>query len=106
MSAACERFRMPTMRELVADLEARQQKVRQMGGPERIQKQHERGKLTARERVALLFDDGVHFEVGAHGTQMGLAAGPDGADKPAADGVVTAFGKVDGRMVCCAAYDF
>ena len=94
------------MRELVADLEARRAKVREMGGPEKIQKQHDRGKMTARERVAALFDDGVFFEVGAHGTQMGLAAGPGGKDKPPADAVVTAFGKVDGRMVCCAAYDF
>jgi acetyl-CoA carboxylase carboxyltransferase component len=41
-----------------------------------------------------------------HGTQMGLAAGPDGSDKPPADAVVTGFGKVDGRLVCAAAYDF
>lgn len=94
------------MRELVADLEARRAKVQEMGGPERVQRQHDRGKLTARERLARFFDDGVYFEVGAHGTQMGLAAGPSGDDKPAADAVVTAFGKVDGRMVCCAAYDF
>lgn len=94
------------MRELVADLEARRAKIREMGGAERIKRQHDRGKLTARERLTQLFDDGVYFEVGAHGTQMGLAAGPDGSDKPAGDAVVTAFGKVDGRMVCCAAYDF
>jgi acetyl-CoA carboxylase carboxyltransferase component len=97
---------MPNMRELVADLEARRAKVREMGGAERVEKQHARGKMTARERVAAFFDDGVFFEIGMHGTQMGLAAGPDGSDKPAADGVVTTFGKVDGRMVCCAAYDF
>ena len=97
---------MPTMRELVADLEARRAKVREMGGAERVQKQHERGKLTARERLARLFDDGVYFELGAHGTQMGLAAGPTFDDKPPADAVVTGFGKVDGRMVCSAAYDF
>ena len=97
---------MPNMRELVADLEARRAKVREMGGAERVEKQHVRGKMTARERVAAFFDDGVFFEIGMHGTQMGLAAGPDGNDKPAADGVVTTFGKVDGRMVCCAAYDF
>ncbi len=96
---------MPNMRELVADLEARRAKIREMGGAEKVQKQHERGKLTARERLDRLFDDGVYFEVGAHGTQMGLAAG-DGKDKPPADAVVTGFGKVDGRMVCCAAYDF
>lgn len=97
---------MANMRELVADLEARREKARQMGGPEKIEKQHSRGKMTARERVAAFFDDGVFFEIGMHGTQMGLAAGPDGTDKPAADGVITTFGKVDGRMVCCAAYDF
>jgi acetyl-CoA carboxylase carboxyltransferase component len=94
------------MRELVKELEARREKVRAMGGADKVQKQHERGKLTARERLAQLFDDGVWFEIGAHGTQMGMAAGPDGSDKPAADAVVTTFGKVDGRMVCCAAYDF
>lgn len=97
---------MPNMRERVAELEARREVVRQMGGAERVAKQHERGKLTARERLASFFDDGVFFEVGMHGTQMGLAAGSDGRDRPAADGVVCAFGKVDARMVCVAAYDF
>src|SRR5580693_4552484 len=97
---------MPSLRELVADLEARRARIREMGGTERVERQHARGKLTARERMAALFDDGVFFEIGMHGTQMGLAAGPDGTDKPPADAVVTAFGKSDGRMVCCAAYDF
>jgi methylmalonyl-CoA decarboxylase subunit alpha len=94
------------MRELVGQLEERRAKIRAMGGEERIARQHSRGKLTARERTAKLFDDGAFLEVGAHGTQMGMAAGPDGTDKPAADGVVCGFGKVDGRMVCVAAYDF
>src|SRR5688572_20826326 len=97
---------MPNMRELVAELEARRAAARAMGGEERIAKQHARGKLTARERLALFFDDGLFFEVGLHGTQMGTSAGPDGTDKPAADGVVCAFGKSEGRMVCAAAYDF
>src|SRR5260370_31706285 len=97
---------MATMREMVADLEKRLEEIRKMGGPERIQKQHERGKLTARERFAQFFDGGVHFEVGAHGTQMGMSAGADGKDKPAADSLVPGCRKVDGRMVCCAAYDF
>ena len=97
---------MADMRQLVVDLEARRAKIREMGGEEKIAKQRARGKLTARERMAAFFDDGVYFEVGMHGTQMGLAAGPDGTDKPPADGVVSAFGKSDGRMVCAAAYDF
>ncbi|NUO47814.1 MAG: acyl-CoA carboxylase subunit beta [Polyangiaceae bacterium] len=94
------------MRELVKDLEARRAQVRAMGGEDKIKKQHDRGKLTARERLVAFFDDGVFFEVGMHGTQMGLAAGPNGNDRPPADAVVCAFGKVDGRMVCAASYDF
>ncbi|HTB71787.1 MAG TPA: carboxyl transferase domain-containing protein, partial [Polyangiaceae bacterium] len=97
---------MPNMRELVAELEARRARVREMGGPDKIARQHARGKMTARERLAALFDDGAFVEIGAHGTQMGLAAGPDGSDKPPADAVVTAFGKIDGRLVTSAAYDF
>ena len=94
------------MRALVKDLEARREAVRKMGGEERIAKQHARGKMSARERMAAFFDDGVFFEVGMHGTQMGLAAGADSKDRPPADAVVCGFGKVDGRMVCCASYDF
>ncbi len=94
------------MRELLADLEARRAEVRKMGGEDKIAKQHSRGKLTARERLSAFFDDGVYFEVGMHGTQMGLAAGSEGRDRPPADAVVCAFGKVDGRMICAAAYDF
>jgi acetyl-CoA carboxylase carboxyltransferase component len=97
---------MATMREMVADLEKRLEQIRKMGGEEKIGKQHARNKMTARERLSNFFDGGTFFEIGAHGTQMGLAAGPDGKDKPPADAVVTAFGKVDGRMVCAAAYDF
>src|SRR5215207_1052293 len=94
------------MRQLVKDLEARREAVRRLGGEERIAKQHARGKLTCRERLTSFYDDGVFFEVGMHGTQMGLGAGADGKDRPAADAVVCGFGKVDGRTVCAAAYDF
>jgi acetyl-CoA carboxylase carboxyltransferase component len=97
---------MAEMRRLVSELEARRAKVREMGGADKVAKQHARGKMTARERLAAFFDDGVYFEVGAHGTQMGMAAGPDGTDKPPADAVVCGFGKVQGRLVCSAAYDF
>jgi acetyl-CoA carboxylase carboxyltransferase component len=97
---------MPTMRELVTALEERRARILEMGGPDKIARQHARGKMTARERIAALFDGSAFVEIGAHGTQMGLAAGPDGTDKPAADAVITGFGKIDGRMVTCAAYDF
>lgn len=96
---------MSKMRALIEDLEARRAQIRAMGGPEKIAKQHARGKLTARERLAHLFDDGLYFEVGMHVTQMGLFAG-DGKDKPPADAVICGFGKVEGRMVTAIAYDF
>src|SRR5688500_16712662 len=91
------------MRQLVRELEARRERIKQLGGPDKIKRQHERNKLTARERFALFFDDGVFFEVGQHGRAMGPGGEKD--DTPA-DGVICGFGKVDGRMVCAAAYDF
>jgi acetyl-CoA carboxylase carboxyltransferase component len=91
------------MRDRVKDLEARRALIKQMGGEEKVRKQHERGKLTARERMDRLFDDGQWFEVGIHGTQMG---GQNPNDKPPADAVVCGYGKVDGRLVCAASYDF
>lgn len=94
------------MRQLVKELEERRAQVARMGGEERVAKQHSRGKLTARERMTAFFDHGVFMEVGLHGTQMGAAAGAEGKDKPPADAVICGFGKVDGRMVCAAAYDF
>lgn len=90
------------MEELVKDLEAKRERVRQMGGPDKVKKQHDRGKLSARERLAAFFDDGIYFEVGMHGRPMGL----QGTDDVPADAVVCGFGKVEGRMACAAAYDF
>jgi acetyl-CoA carboxylase carboxyltransferase component len=91
------------MRERIAHLEAERTRIQQMGGPDKVQKQHQRGKLTARERLSRFFDGGHFFEIGIHGTQMG---GPDPTDKPPADAVVCAWGKVNGRPTAAAAYDF
>jgi acetyl-CoA carboxylase carboxyltransferase component len=93
------------MRERVQELEAERARIQQMGGPDKVQKQHERGKLTARERLARFFDGGQYFEVGIHGTQMGGASASSG-DKPPADAVICGYGEVNGRMVAAAAYDF
>ncbi|HVP30658.1 MAG TPA: acyl-CoA carboxylase subunit beta [Myxococcota bacterium] len=89
---------MTRLRELVEELEKRREAGRAMGGPERIAKQHERGKLTARERLALLFDPGTFEEFGVLGKQPGVAS--------PADAVVTGFGEIDGRRVGAASYDF
>jgi acetyl-CoA carboxylase carboxyltransferase component len=90
------------MKERVKELEERRARIKQMGGEDKVRKQHERGKWTARERMDRFFDDGKWFEVGIHGTQMAHF----GADKPPADAVLCGYGRVDGRMVCAAAYDF
>nr|MBA2544561.1 hypothetical protein [Deltaproteobacteria bacterium] len=73
----------PTMRERVEELQIRRAKARELGGEAKVAKHHERGKLTARERMALLFDDGAYTEVGIHGTEMG-----QGAEYVPADAVV------------------
>jgi len=91
------------MRERVAALAQQRARIREMGGPDKVAKQHERGKLSARERLEKFFDGGEYFEVGIHGTQMG---GADANDKPPADAVICAYGKVAGRMTAVAAYDF
>ena len=91
------------MREMVQELERRREEIKRMGGEAKVAKQHQRGKLTCRERLAKFFDGGAYFEVGIQGTQMSSA---DPNDKPPADGVVCGYGQVDGRMVCAAAYDF
>jgi acetyl-CoA carboxylase carboxyltransferase component len=91
------------MRERVAALEAERARIQQMGGPDKVAKQHQRGKLTARERLTHFFDGGSFFEIGLHGTQMGQSSE---SDKPPADAVICGYGEVGGRMVAAAAYDF
>jgi acetyl-CoA carboxylase carboxyltransferase component len=91
------------MREAVAELEKRRAKIKEMGGADKVKKQHERGKWSARERMDKLFDGGAWFEVGIHGTQMGMG---NENDKPPADAVICGYGEVDGRLACAASYDF
>ena len=95
----------PPLRELVDDLHERREKARQGGGPEKIERQHADEKLTARERLALLFDGGEFTELGIHGRPHFAQRAMEGKEAPA-DGVVTGYGKVDGRLVAVAAYDF
>ena len=86
----------------LAELE---EKIKAGGGKERIQRQHASGKLTARERIDLLFDRGTFHEldlfVRHHSTNFGM----DKVSIPA-DGVVTGYGKVNGRTVCVFSQDF
>jgi acetyl-CoA carboxylase carboxyltransferase component len=93
------------LRPLADDLAERRARARVGGGEERIARQHDAGKLTARERIALLIDDGTFTELGIHAQPHFSQRAMDGRDAPA-DGVITGYGKVDGRLVAVAAYDF
>src|SRR5699024_1223722 len=75
------------------------------GGDERIDKQHEKGKLTARERIELLVDEGTFVELNPFVTHRNRDFGMDSQIGPG-DGVVTGYGKVHGRSIYLFAQDF
>jgi acetyl-CoA carboxylase carboxyltransferase component len=104
-AAAGELVARPSLRSLVDDLHQRRDEARRGGGEERIARQHEQDKLTARERLALLIDEGTFVELGIHGRPHFSQRSMEGRDAPA-DGVITGYGKIDGRLVAVAAYDF
>src|SRR5437763_44780 len=93
------------MKRLVEDLHSRRERAKLGGGPEKIALQHERGKLTARERIDLLVDPGTFVEIGIHGGPHFSQRAMEGKEA-SADGVITGWGDVDGRPCCIAAYDF
>ncbi len=83
------------------ELRARKEKARLGGGQARIDKQHAKGKMTARERIAKFLDPGTFQEL------QPLAITPTEEKNPfAGDGVVTGYGEVDGRTVFVYAQDF
>ena len=93
------------MKDILDRLEARRTKAREGGGTARIEAQHQRGKLTARERIDLLMDKGSFEEfdmfVEHRTSEFGM-----GAQKIPGDGVVTGWGTVNGRTVFVFAKDF
>lgn len=93
------------MKHLVDDLHERREKAKLGGGPAKIAVQHERGKLTARERLDLLVDPGTFVEIGIQAGPHSSQRSMDGKEAPA-DGVITGWGNVEGRPCCIAAYDF
>jgi len=95
----------PTMVERIAELRERRAVVEAGGGEARIAKQHEQGKLTARERIDRLVDAGSFEEVGLFAEHRTTLFGMDTAVMPA-DGVVTGTATVLGRPVHLASQDF
>ena len=93
------------LRPLAEDLAARRATAMLGGGEEKIAAQHAKEKLTARERIALLVDEGTFTELGLHAGIHHSVRGLEGREAPA-DGVITGWGLVDGRKVAIVAYDF
>jgi len=93
------------MKDILQELEGRRADARLGGGQKRIDSQHAKGKLTARERVELLLDEGSFEEfdmfVAHRCTDFGMEN-----QKPAGDGVITGWGTVNGRMVYVFSQDF
>ncbi len=75
------------------------------GGEKRIKAQHDKGKLTARERIHFLLDEGSFEEIGQLVTHRSTNFGLD-KQKFLGDGVVTGYGKIDGRLVYVFSQDF
>ena len=94
-----------TMEERLDQLAERRAKVEAGGGEAKLDKQRAQGKLTARERVAALVDEGSFQETGAFRRNRTTTFGMDKADMPA-DGVITGSGSVFGRPVHIASQDF
>jgi methylmalonyl-CoA decarboxylase alpha subunit len=89
----------------IEDLQKRKQKIREGGGEKRIEKQHKSGKLTARERIDLLMDQGSFVEIDAFVEHRCSQFGMEETQAPA-EGVITGYGTVNGRLVYAFAQDF
>ncbi|MEO0745436.1 MAG: carboxyl transferase domain-containing protein, partial [Pseudomonadota bacterium] len=93
------------MTDILTELENRRAAARLGGGQKRIDAQHARGKLTARERVDLVLDEGSFEEFDMFVTHRSTDFGME-AQRPAGDGVVTGWGTINGRMVYIFSQDF
>ncbi len=90
---------------MVPMLREKREKALAGGGEERIKKQHEKGKLTARERIEKLLDPGSFVEIGMFAESRATDFGMDKKRFPG-DGVVTGYGTINGRLVFVYAQDF
>ncbi|MFP4527215.1 MAG: acyl-CoA carboxylase subunit beta [Candidatus Kapaibacterium sp.] len=96
---------MATVREKIEELRQKNQKALLGGGKDKIEQQHKAGKLTARERLEVLYDNAFFDELHRFAKHSSTQFGLDKKDLPG-DGVVTAVGAVDGRLVYSSSQDF
>src|SRR4026207_1654366 len=93
------------MKEIIEELERRRAEARLGGGQARIDAQHKRGKLTARERLDLLLDEGSFEEFDMYVEERCIDSGMAATRGPG-DGVVTGWGTINGRVTYVFAKDF
>jgi methylmalonyl-CoA decarboxylase alpha subunit len=96
---------MATVQEKIDLMNAKKEHLRQGGGDARIAKQHAKGKLTARERIDKLFDEGTFVELDLFMKHRCTNFGQEKKELPG-EGVVTGYGTIDGRLVYAYAQDF
>ena len=100
MKRTVETVNQSRLRQLTDELQQLESRLRLGGGPDKVERQHQQGKLTARERIALLLDkDSYHQEIGLLVAYDQYGGGAPGA------GVVTVVGRVEGREVVVVAND-
>lgn len=93
------------MSDKLTQLIEKRAKIEEAGGKKRVEKQHASGKLTARERINMLFDENTFVELDAFVKHRCTNFDMADTDAPA-EGVVTGYGKVNGRLVYAYAQDF
>lgn len=94
-----------TWEERLAELDRRRELIQAQGGSKAVERQHERGKLTARERIEEFVDSGTFVELMPYIKHREVNFGMTGKEIPA-EGVVVGFGNVNGRQVCVWSQDF
>ena len=87
------------------EIQLRRQRALEMGGSEKVARQHAQGKLTARERIARLLDSNSFTELGMLATHQSQRPEMQGIYTPA-NGVIIGYGRIDGREVLVGAEDF
>ncbi|MBV8296776.1 MAG: acyl-CoA carboxylase subunit beta [Acidimicrobiia bacterium] len=90
------------MQERLEELAKRKEQALHAGSERAVERQHSKGKLTARERIEYFLDDGSFVEL----DQLARSRAPGFDERPYTDGVITGWGTVDGRKVCVFSQDF
>src|SRR6202035_3177826 len=94
-----------SMAERLAQLAERKEQALHAGSEKSVERQHAKGKMTARERLDYLMDEGSFQELDMLARHRAHGMGMDD-NRPYTDGVVTGFGTIDGRKVCVFSQDF